>query len=160
MPQKQSAPVPVSAGPGQGSPLATALDAPSIAHASDQGHPGAELRIIARPVPWPSLAARPDRSGLRLRWDALREDTGEMLAARTEYPLADAAHALMMRGVPGDTPVTFRHEASPHDSFLAMPLRVPAARGAARAAASARLAARRLPPGAIRGAHHAAQPNS
>lgn len=44
------------------------------------------LRIIARRVPWPSLTKRRDRAGLRLRWDALRDDTGELLVANTEPP--------------------------------------------------------------------------
>jgi hypothetical protein len=47
--------------------------------------------IIARRIPWPSTSKRPDRAGLRLRWDALREDTGELLVEATEYPMADAA---------------------------------------------------------------------
>ena len=74
------------------------------------------VRIIARKVPWPDLKARSDRSGLRLRWDALHEETGELLVA-TEYPLADSAHALMMRGLNSATLVTMRHEGAAHDSF-------------------------------------------
>ena len=110
----------------------------------DQGdrtaHP-ALIRIIARRVPWPSLKERPDRSGLRPRWDALHEETGELLVAGTEYPLADAAHALTMRGVSGEALVTMRHEGSDHDSFVPMPLRAAAAAGAKRAEHRARGAA-------------------
>ena len=87
------------------------------------------IRIIARRVPWPSLKERPERSGLRLRWDALREDTGEVLAAGTEHPMADACRVLTMRGVSGATPATMRHAGSPHDSFEPAPLSVWAARG-------------------------------
>lgn len=56
-------------------------------------------RVIARRVPWPSLKEQSNRDHLRLRWDALAED-GELLVARTEYPLADAAHVLLLRGLP------------------------------------------------------------
>jgi hypothetical protein len=101
------------------------------------------VRVITRRVPWPSLKERPDRAGLRLRWDALHEETGELLAAGTEHPLPDAAHALAMRGLPRETLVTMRHEGSPHDSFVPMPLRIPAAAGARRAENRARIAALR-----------------
>ena len=40
-----------------------------------------------------------------------------MLVAATEYPLADSAHALMMRGLNSATLVTMRHEGAAHDSF-------------------------------------------
>jgi hypothetical protein len=99
------------------------------------------VRIIARRVPWPDLAAKPNRSGLRLRWDALTE-AGELLAAATEHPLADGAHVLAERGLPSETLVTLRHEGARHDSFVPMPLRIPAMRGAKRSEASARIAAR------------------
>lgn len=87
------------------------------------------VRIIARRVPWPSLKDRPERSGLRLRWDTLREDTGELLVAGTEHPMAEACRVLTMRGVSGATPATMRHAGSPHDSFNPASLRVWAARG-------------------------------
>jgi hypothetical protein len=101
------------------------------------------IRIIARRVPWPPLKERADRAGLRLRWDAVREETAEPLAAGTEFPLEDAARILTMRGLSGETRVTLRHEGSPHDSFKPMPLRIPAAAGAKRAENAARIAAMR-----------------
>ena len=55
------------------------------------------VHIVARRIPWPDLKTRPDRSGLRLRWDALNE-AGELLLSATEYPLADGAHVLAERG--------------------------------------------------------------
>jgi hypothetical protein len=82
------------------------------------------IRIIARRVPWPSLKYRAERSGLRLRWDAHREDTGEVLATNTEHPMEDACRVLTMRGVSGDTLVTMRHAGSPHDSFIPAPIAV------------------------------------
>jgi hypothetical protein len=99
-------------------------------------------RIIAKPVVWPDLAAKPNRSGLRLRWDALTDD-GDLLAAGTEHPLADGAHVLLMRGLSGDALVTMRHHGIPHDSFVPTSLRIPAAVGAKRAENRARLAALR-----------------
>ena len=99
------------------------------------------VRIIARRVPWPDLAARPNRSGLRLRWDALTE-AGELLATATEHPFADGAHVLAARGFHPETLVTLRHEGAGHDSFVRMPLRIPAMRGAKRAEEGARIAAR------------------
>jgi hypothetical protein len=101
------------------------------------------IRIIARRVPWPSLKERPERSGLRLRWDALREDTGEVLAAGTEHPMADACRVLTMRGVSGATPVTMRHADSPYDSFRPAALSDWAARGEKLAAKRAEAAALR-----------------
>lgn len=97
------------------------------------------VRIIARDIPWPSLKERPDRSGLRLRWDALTED-GDLLFARTEYPFADGAYALLMRGVPEDTLVTMRGMGSEDDSFVPVPLRVVAEMGRKRAENRAKLA--------------------
>lgn len=99
------------------------------------------VRIIARRVPWPDLAAKPNRSGLRLRWDALTE-AGELLAAATDYPLADGAHVLAERGLHPETLVTLRHDGAGHDSFVPMPLSIPAMRGAKRAEERARIAAR------------------
>jgi hypothetical protein len=98
------------------------------------------VRIMARRIPWPDLSAKPNRSGLRLRWDALTE-AGELLVAATERPLADGAQALALRGLHPETLVTIRHDGSPHDSFAPMPLRIPAARGARRAEERARIAA-------------------
>lgn len=103
-------------------------------------NPTGLLVIVARRVRWPDLAARPNRSGLRLRWDALTE-AGELLVAATEHPLTDGAHVLVRRGFEPETPVTLRHEGADHDSFKPMPLRIPAARGAKRAEATARIAA-------------------
>lgn len=100
------------------------------------------VRVIARRVWWPSLLVRPNRTGLRLWWDAFAEN-GALLVAATEYPLADAAHVLLaLRGLPGDTPITLRHDGATHDSFMPMPLRLPAAQGAKRAEKKARTAAR------------------
>jgi hypothetical protein len=93
------------------------------------------------PRPWPDLAAKPNRSGLRLRWDALTE-AGEVLACATEHPLADGAHVLAERGLHPETLVTLRHERAGHDSFAPMPLRIPAMRGAKRAEERAKIAAR------------------
>ena len=45
-----------------------------------------------------------------------------MLAEATEHPEADGALALRTLGVSGDVLVTMRHEGSPHDSFLPVPL--------------------------------------
>ncbi len=101
----------------------------------------APLRIIARPVPWPSLAERPERSGLRLRWDAL-DETGALLAASTEWPLADGALALVRRGADPEALVTMRHEGATYDSFEPIPLRVPAKLGARRAAEAERVVKR------------------
>ncbi len=94
------------------------------------------LRIIARRVPWPSLAERPERSGLRLRWDAL-DETGALLAASTEWPLADGALALVRRGADPEALVTMRHEGAAHDCIEPTPLRVPAKLGARREARAA-----------------------
>src|SRR5688500_7732271 len=99
------------------------------------------VRIIARRAPWPDLSAKPNRSGLRVRWDALTE-AGELLVAATEHPLADGAHALAERGRRPETLVTMRHEGPRHDSFAPMPLRLPAVRGGRRAEESARIATR------------------
>lgn len=96
------------------------------------------VRIIARDIPWPSLKEQPTRSGLRLRWDALTED-GDLLFARTEYPFADGAYALLMRGVPEDTFVAMRGMGSEHDSFVPVPLRVVAEAGRKRAESRAKL---------------------
>ena len=98
----------------------------------------APLRIIARRVPWPSLAERPERSGLRLRWDVL-DETGALLASSTEWPLADGAFALVRRGVVPEALVTMRREGAPFDSFEPIPLRVPAKLGARRAAEAERV---------------------
>jgi hypothetical protein len=48
------------------------------------------VRIIARRIPWADLSAKPNRSGLRLRWDALTE-AGEILVAacRVRRPSGD-----------------------------------------------------------------------
>jgi hypothetical protein len=100
------------------------------------------LRIIARPVAWPSLTERPNRSGLRRRWDALTE-AGELLASATEWPFADGAHVLAERGLHPETLVTMRHDGAGHDSFVPMPLRIPAVWGAKRAEEGARIASRR-----------------
>lgn len=128
-------------GPGRGSRHANAADEPTLARES--GRSQTVVRIIARRVPWPSPRVRSDRSGLRLRWDALTE-AGELLASATEHPFADGAYVLAGRGVDLETLVTMRHEGSPHDSFKPMPLRVVAEKGAQRAAARERMAARRL----------------
>lgn len=96
------------------------------------------LTIIARKVPWPSLTERPDRAGLRLRWDAVTED-GDVLYKATEFPFLDGAYALACRGVDPETLVTMRHEGAAHDSFRPMPLRVVAAMGQKRAEKSAKL---------------------
>jgi hypothetical protein len=114
-------------------------DDPSLARSSGGRHE--VVRIIARRVPWLSLRACPDRSGLRPRWDALTE-AGELLTQATEYPLADGAHVLAERGISTETLVTMRHEVRQHDSFKPMPLRIPAGRGARRAEESPRIAAR------------------
>lgn len=99
------------------------------------------VRVIARRIPWPSLTGQSNRAGLRLRWDAFAED-GELLACATEHPLQDAAHVLLtIHGLPGDTLVTLRHEGKDHDSFVPMPLHVPATAGAKWAENKARLAA-------------------
>lgn len=100
------------------------------------------VRIIARRNIWPDLKAKPNREGLRLRWSAFTED-GELLAEATEHPFVDAAFVLLTRSrLPGDTPVTLRHEGADHDSFRHVPLSVPAARGAKRVEERDRLAAR------------------
>lgn len=80
------------------------------------------LRIIARRCTWPASP------GARLRWDALTE-AGELLVKATEFPLHDGAYVLARRGIPGDTLVTMRHAGSSFDSFLPMPLCLPAAKG-------------------------------
>lgn len=104
------------------------------------GATGRVIRIIARRVPWPGLSQRADRSGLRLRWDARTED-GTLLAAATEYPLADGAHILMAdQGLPGDMLVTMRREGAGFDSFTPAPLHLVAADGARRAKNRQRLA--------------------
>ncbi len=84
------------------------------------------LRVIARPIPWPGLREKPDRAGLRLRWDARRE-AGDLLAEATERPLADGALVLLDRGAAPDALVTMRHEGAPHDTFPPVPLQVAAA---------------------------------
>jgi hypothetical protein len=139
--------------PGRGGAQAGAqVDAfaESIAeHTTTTTQPQGDLaltRIIARRVPWPNLKERPDRAGLRLRWDALHEETGDLLVAGTEHPLADGAHALMMRGLSPEALVTMRHEGALHDSFVPAPLRIPAAVGAKRAEGRARMAALRAMP--------------
>lgn len=86
------------------------------------------LRIIARRIPWPDPSARPNRSGLRPRWDALAQD-GQLLVPATEHPLEDAAHVLMLDGADPDMPVTLHHEGAEHDSFVPMPLWHPALQG-------------------------------
>ncbi|MFN3259894.1 MAG: hypothetical protein ACE37J_04970 [Pikeienuella sp.] len=104
----------------------------------------APLRIIAHRVAWPSHAERPERSGLRLRWDAF-DETGDLLAASTEWPLADGALALFRGGADPETLVTMRHEGATSDCIEPIPLRVPAKLGARREtrAASALLRLRR-----------------
>ena len=91
------------------------------------------IRLIARRVPWPDLRTRPDRSGLRLRWDALTE-AGEVLVAATTHPFFDGALALIQRGADPDALVTMRLAQTECDSFVPLPLRVPAEAGAKRAA--------------------------
>lgn len=106
------------------------------------------IRIVARAIQWPGIKDKPERQGLRLRWDAMTEG-GELLYAATEYPLHDGAHVLVSRhGVDPAAMVTMRHEGSVHDSFVPMPIGVrldkgpasPAEVGAKRAANRARLA--------------------
>ena len=103
--------------------------------ANQTNGPRGVIRIIARRCPWTSSP------GARLRWDALTED-GELLAEATEWPLEGGAHALALRGVPGDALVTMRHAGSSFDSFRPMPLRVPAAKGRCRAEVRDRMAHR------------------
>ncbi|NGM46910.1 hypothetical protein G5B31_15340 [Rhodobacter sp. SGA-6-6] len=114
--------------------METAINAPP-------GRAGrAVIRIVARRVPWPTLSQRSERTGLRLRWDALTED-GHLLVEATEHPLSDGAHILLAdRGLPGDTMVTLRHEGAGHDSFVPRPLHLVAAEGAQRAVDRERLA--------------------
>ena len=85
------------------------------------------IRIIARAV------AHRD-TGDACLWNAILEATGEVLVARTEWPMADAAAALMARGLAADTPIVVRAEGCQHDSYPPMPISIPAAIGAKRAA--------------------------
>lgn len=109
----------------------------------DATEPVDVLRIIARPVPWPSLQAQSNRAGLRLRWDAITE-AGLVLFPATEFPLQDGAHVLAEMGIPPETLVSMRHAGAAFDSFHPVPLAVPAAAGARRAEERARMASQRL----------------
>lgn len=101
------------------------------------------VRIIARRIPWPSLNEQSNRAGLRLRWNAFAE-SGELLVSATEHPLQDAAHMLLtLHCLPGNTPVTLRHEGKAYDSFIPMPLHIAAAAGTKRAAERAEMAVKR-----------------
>lgn len=129
---------------GAGMPShATAAGTPNLAQieTTEQPSPGI-VRIIARRVAWPGLGEKPNRAGLRLRWDALTEG-GDVLAVATETPFLDGALALLRRGLDPATLVTMRHEGATGDSFVPAPLSGPAAAGERRAADRARLAARR-----------------
>ena len=70
------------------------------------------------------MKERPERSGLRPRRDAHREDTGEVLATGSTHPMAESCLVLTKRGVSGDTLVTMRHADSRHDSFKPAPVRI------------------------------------
>ena len=83
------------------------------------------IRIVARRVSWPDIRVGGNRAGLRLLWDALHE-SGTLIVAATEYPLADASRALIQRGENPETLVTMRHEGAAYDSFVPVPLRIPA----------------------------------
>lgn len=98
------------------------------------------IRITARKVPWPGLREKPDRAGLRLRWDAIGPG-GEMLVEATENPLKDGALAMLRHGASPDALVTLRHEGAGHDAWRPAPLAIVAADAARRAEGRARLAA-------------------
>lgn len=105
------------------------------------------IRIIAVPVPWPSLREQPNRASLRLRWRCFTEE-GVLLVSDTTHPLADGAAALLLNGhAPPSAKVTLRHSGRAYDSFGPMRLEVAAAQGIRRIFSRGRLerlAAKRL----------------
>lgn len=89
----------------------------------------APVRIIAEPLPWPSLQDQPNRSSMRLRWRCFTEE-GVLLVAETTHPFADGAAALLLNGhASPDDRVTLRHQSKAYDSFGPMKLEVIAAQG-------------------------------
>jgi hypothetical protein len=57
------------------------------------------------------LESKPGRFSGRL------ESTGEVIVTSSKQPLVDGARELMAAGFDPATPLTMRHEGSPHDSF-------------------------------------------
>lgn len=97
------------------------------------------IRIIAVPVPWPSLKEQPNRASLRLRWRCFTEE-GVLLVSDTTHPLADGAAALLLNGhaTPG-AKLTLRHVGKAYDSFGPMKLELIANHGIRRILARDRL---------------------
>ena len=97
------------------------------------------VRIIAVPVPWPSLKEQPNRASLRLLWRCFTEE-GVLLVSDTTHPLADGAAALLLNGhaLPS-AKVTLHHSGKAYDSFGPMRLEVAAAQGIRRILSRGRL---------------------
>jgi hypothetical protein len=97
------------------------------------------VRIIAVPVPWPSLKEQPNRASLRMRWRCFTEE-GVLLVSDTTHPLADGAAALLLNGqAPPSAKVTLRHSGKAYDSFGPMRLEAAAAQGIRRIFSRGRL---------------------
>lgn len=89
----------------------------------------ATVRIIAEPLPWPSLNDQPNRSSLRCKWRCLTEE-GVLLVSETTHPLADGSAALLLNGhASPDAKVTLRCAGKAYDSFGPMKLEVVALQG-------------------------------
>lgn len=99
----------------------------------------ATVRILAEPLPWPSLKDQPNRSSMRLRWRCFTEE-GVLLVSETTHPFADGAAALLLNGhATPDERVTLRHVGKLYDSFGPMKLEVIAEEGLRRLLARDRL---------------------
>jgi hypothetical protein len=72
----------------------------------------AAVRLVVTPDP-----NKPGKFTARL------DGTGEVVVHSSRQPLADAARELLLaRGFDPVTPLTMRHEGSPHDSFRPLPI--------------------------------------
>ena len=97
------------------------------------------VRIIAVPVPWPTLKEQPNRASLRLRWRCFTEER-VLLVSDTTHPLADGAAALLLNGhAPPSAKVTLRHSGKVYDSLGPLGLEVAAAQGIRRILSRGRL---------------------
>jgi len=73
----------------------------------------AAVRLVVTPE------TDPQRAG---RFTARLEGTCEIIVSGSRQPLVDGARELVARGFDPGTPLTMRHQESPHDSFKPAPI--------------------------------------